>query len=165
MNIHLFPCVSICIQFKRIIRRIRKWSKENEWKQKSCRPGLLKCNDQIKADRQYFRGPSVLVSRAIVFSRRRGRGGVPPMSLIFYVLVFQIYDRAGISLHIKNIWKIIQKFSKNYWLNQGLQLNWVIFWLNEILANRYLRKRVKIKKGNAVNQTAPFKSSVQSKYK
>ena len=30
-------------------------------------------------------------------------------------------------------------------LNQGLHLNWVIFWFNEILA-RYLRKRVEINK-------------------
>ena len=45
----------------------------------------------------------MLVSRAIVCSRGRGRGwGTPYDSLIFYVLVFQIYDRTGISLHIKN---------------------------------------------------------------
>ena len=47
----------------------------------------------------------MLVSRAIVSSRRRGRGrgwGTPYDSLIFYVLVFQVYDRTEISLHIKN---------------------------------------------------------------
>ena len=80
-------------------------------KTKKCIPDFLKCNDQIKADRKYFRGPSVLVSRTIVRSRGRGREwGTPYDSLIFYVLVFQIYDRTEISLHIKNRF---EKSSKN----------------------------------------------------